>query len=199
MSQAVARLGEEIIEEAKAEARKRLEKAEEEASRILEEARAEASRLIEEAKAKAREEVSLIERRRLSEARRRAAIQILEEKNRLLEEAFKKAYSQLKELKLETYSQSLVRLLEVSIPSLAVDEVQVWLSKRDLERKDRLLKNLKLPRGVKLTFTENPINTIGGFILSSTDGRIKLDQTFETRLWHAGKLLRKELSKILFG
>jgi V/A-type H+-transporting ATPase subunit E len=199
VSQAVAKLGEEIIEEAKAEAQRRLAKAEEEAKKIIEAAKAEASRLVEEAKAKAVEEVSLIERRRLSEARRTAALKILEEKNKLVAEAFKKAYSQLKNLKFETYSQSITRLLEASIPSLASEEVQVWLNKRDLERQSRLLKNVKPPQGVKLTVAEKPIETIGGFVLTSPDGKIKLDQTFEARLQHAEKLLRKELSKILFA
>ena len=199
MSQAVAKLGEEIIEEAKAEAQRRLAKAEEEAKKIVEAARAEAGRLVEEAKAKAVEEVSLIERRRLSEARRKAALKILEEKNKLVAEAFKKAYSQLKNLKFEAYSQSITRLLEASIPSLASEEVQVWLNKRDLERQNRLLKNVKLPKGVKLTVAEKPLETIGGFVLTSPDGKIKLDQTFEVRLQHVEKLLRKELSKILFA
>ncbi|KYH39279.1 MAG: archaeal A1A0-type ATP synthase, subunit E [Candidatus Hecatellales archaeon B24] len=199
MSQAVAKLGEEIIEEAKAEAQRRLAKAEEEAKKIVEAARAEAGRLVEEAKAKAVEEVSLIERRRLSEARRKAALKILEEKNKLVAEAFKKAYSQLKNLKFEAYSQSITRLLEASIPSIASEEVQVWLNKRDLERQNRLLKNVKLPKGVKLTVAEKPLETIGGFVLTSPDGKIKLDQTFEVRLQHVEKLLRKELSKILFA
>ena len=55
MSQAVAKLGEEIVKEAKAEAERRLAKAEEEAGKILEAARAEAEKLVEEAKAKAKE------------------------------------------------------------------------------------------------------------------------------------------------
>jgi V/A-type H+-transporting ATPase subunit E len=199
MSQAVAKLGEEIIEEARTEARRRLAKAEEEAGKIIEAARAEASRLVEEAKAKAGEEVNLIERRRLSEARRAAALRILEEKNKLIAEAFRKAYSQLKNLKAETYNQSLVRLLEASVPSLASQEVQVWLNKRDLEKRNRLLKNVKLPEGVKLTVAEKPLEAVGGFVLTSPDGKVKLDQTFEARLQHAERLLRRELSKILFA
>ena len=198
MSQAVAKLGEEIVKEAKAEAERRLAKAEEEAGKILEAARAEAEKLVEEAKAKAQEEIALLERRRLSEARRTAALKILEEKNRLLSEAFKKAYDQLKNLKTETYSQSITKLLEVSAPSLGSPEVQVRFNKRDLERRNRLLKNLKLS-DVKLTVVNEPVETVGGFILSSPDGKIKLDQTFEARLQHAERLLRKELSKILFA
>jgi len=198
LSQAVAKLGEEIVKEAKAEAERRLAKAEEEAGKILEAARAEAEKLVEEAKAKAQEEIALLERRRLSEARRTAALKILEEKNRLLSEAFKKAYDQLKNLKIETYSQSITKLLEVSAPSLGSPEVQARFNKRDLERRNRLLKNLKLS-DVKLTIVNEPVETVGGFILSSPDGKIKLDQTFEARLQHAERLLRKELSKILFA
>ncbi|MHC1586852.1 MAG: V-type ATP synthase subunit E [Candidatus Hecatellaceae archaeon] len=198
MSQAVAKLGEEIIEEAKAEAQRRIAKAEEEARKVLEEARAEVERLVEEAKAKAREEAELAERQKLSEVRRRNALRILEEKNRLIREAFQQAYEKLKNLKFESYANSLAKLLEVSIPAMGSDTVEIWLNKRDLDRQSRLLKNLKISE-VKVSVAKKPVDTIGGFILTSPDGKIKLDQTFEARLQAAERRIKKEIAKILFG
>ncbi|RLI34924.1 hypothetical protein DRO53_02505 [Candidatus Bathyarchaeota archaeon] len=199
MSQAVAKLGEEIIEEAKAEAQRRIDKAKEEAEKILAEARAEAERAVEEAKAKARGEAELAERQRLSEVRRQNALRILEAKNRLISEAFKKAYEKLKSLKVESYAESLVKLLEISIPALGTDSVEIMFNKRDLERQSRLLKGLKVPENIKVNVSKQTIDTIGGFILTSSDGKIRLDQTFEARLEAAERKIKKEISKILFG
>ena len=69
---------------------------------------------------------------------------------------------------------------------------------RDLDRQSRLLKNLKISE-VKVSVAKKPVDTIGGFILTSPDGKIKLDQTFEARLQAAERRIKKEIAKILFG
>ncbi len=198
MSQVVAKLGDEILEEARAEAQRRIAKAEEEAKKIIEEAKARAKEIVEEEKAKAEEEAKLLERRILSETRRKVSMKILEEKNRLIREAFREAYEKLKNVKNNLYAKSILHLIEASAPTIGSETVEVRFNRKDMERANKLLKGVKLSN-VKLTVGKEPIETIGGFVLTTSDGRIRVDQTFEARLQYAEKFLKKEIAKILFA
>jgi V/A-type H+/Na+-transporting ATPase subunit E len=58
----------------------------------------------------------------------------------------------------------------------------------------------KLNKGpVKLTVDEEGIETIGGVTLTSSDGSVKFDNTFEARLERMRPELRKEVAGILSG
>jgi V/A-type H+-transporting ATPase subunit E len=198
MSQVVTKLGDEILEEAKAEAKKRIAKAEEEAKKIIDEAKAEAKQTIEEEKSKALEEIKLLERRILSETRRKISLKILEEKNRLISEAFKEAYKKLKNVKNDLYAKGILHLIEASALALGSEKIEVRFNRKDMERSSKLLKGLKLSN-ISLSIGKKPIETVGGFILTTPDERIKVDQTFETRLQFAEKFLKREVAKILFA
>lgn len=43
------------------------------------------------------------------------------------------------------------------------------------------------------------MNSIGGFILSTPDEKIRVNETLEERLKAAKRTMRKDISKILFG
>jgi len=58
----------------------------------------------------------------------------------------------------------------------------------------------KLSRGpVRLTVGEEGIESIGGVILSTSDGTVKFDNTYEARLERMKPTLRKEVAGILTG
>jgi len=58
----------------------------------------------------------------------------------------------------------------------------------------------KLNKGVvKLTVDEKGIETIGGVVLSTSNGSVKFDNTFEARLERMRPTLRKEVAGILTG
>ena len=200
MSTLIPKIGEEILAEAQAEAKRRIEEAEKEAKEKIEKVKVEAEKEAETVKAKALEEIKTLEGRRLSEARRVASIKILEEKNNLIGKAFQEALKKLeKTVESEAYIKSLCSIIETTAPQLGEAEVRVRLNSKDLKRKNEILKNLKLPSNLKITVDNTPINTVGGCILETLDGKIRIDETFEARVAAAEKAIKKEIAKILFA
>ncbi len=127
------------------------------------------------------------------------ALKILEEKNKLIENVFQEASKKLKKIvEEEVYLKSLARLIETSAPQIGEEKLKVKFNSKDLKRKSEIMNSLKLPSNLKLTVDEHPINTMGGCIILTQDENIKIDETFETRLVIARKVLKKEVSKILF-
>ncbi len=51
----------------------------------------------------------------------------------------------------------------------------------------------------KLTLDDEPIETIGGVVLSTPDGTVRFDNTFEARLERMRPTLRKEVAAVLTG
>ncbi|RLG92692.1 MAG: hypothetical protein DRO36_00615 [Candidatus Hecatellales archaeon] len=200
MSTLIPKIGEEILAEAQAEAKRRIEEAEKEAKEKIEKVKVEAEKEAETVKAKALEEIKTLEGRRLSEARRVASIKMLEEKNNLIGKAFQEALKKLeKTVESEAYIKSLCSIIETTALQLGEAEVRVRLNSKDLKRKNEILKNLKLPSNLKITVDNTPINTVGGCILETLDGKIRIDETFEARVAAAEKAIKKEIAKILFA
>jgi len=57
----------------------------------------------------------------------------------------------------------------------------------------------KLGSKAKISFDEKPIETMGGVVLTTPDGSVKFDNTFEARLERMRPSLRKEVAAILTG
>ncbi len=51
----------------------------------------------------------------------------------------------------------------------------------------------------KVSLDDEPIDTIGGVVLSTPDGAVRFDNTFEARLERMKPTLRKEVASILTG
>ncbi|WP_309492438.1 V-type ATP synthase subunit E [Candidatus Hecatella orcuttiae] len=199
-SQVLAKIGEEILADAHAEAKKRIEEAEKQARELVQKAEEEGRKVEENAEAETREEAKLIEDRRLSEARREASLKILAEKNRLIGQAFKEAEKKLRGIvKGEAYLKSLRHLTALAASQIGSESIKVKLNEKDLERSQQVLQKLKLPSNMKVTFDKKPLKSIGGCVVSTPDGRVVIDETFETRLLFAEKTLKKEVWKILSG
>ncbi|MGP3667830.1 MAG: V-type ATP synthase subunit E [Candidatus Bathyarchaeota archaeon] len=196
----ISKISEEIIAEAQAEAQKRIEEAKKEAEEIVNKAKAEAENEAEKIKVRVVEEARFIEARKLSEARRQFSLKILEEKNKLIEEAFNEALNRLKKIvETELYTQSLSKLIETIAPQLGETNLKISLNHRDLKHKDAILRMLNLPANIKITFDNHPINSIGGFILSTLDGRIRINETLEERAKAVKTAMRRDIAKLLFG
>ena len=57
----------------------------------------------------------------------------------------------------------------------------------------------KLATKAKVSLEENPIETTGGVVLTTPDGSVRFDNTFEARLERMKPNLRKEVAAILTG
>lgn len=57
----------------------------------------------------------------------------------------------------------------------------------------------KLAGKEKVSLDEDPVETMGGIIMSTPDGSVRFDNTFEARLERLKPILRKEVASILTG
>jgi len=194
------KIGEEILADAKVEAQKKVKEAKKRCKELAEKARAEAEKEAEATWNKAQDEARLLEEKSLSEARREASLKILKEKNTLIGNAFQEALKRLKDLaKADIYYSYLRQMIERSVVQLGSDDVKIRLNRRDLKAQTKILEGLKMPKNLRLTVDKEPLETVGGFFISTTDNRIKINGTFEFRLSYAENRLRKEASALLFG
>ena len=164
---------------------------------ILSEAREEAERLKEEARKRAESKAEWI----LRKAKTQAEI----EKQRVIAnaklEVRKKKLAVLPE---DEYFPMLVELTVKAVEELGVDKVLVRSNERTLklivERLSEFREKLKeaLGKDIEVTIGE-PIQTIGGVLVESSDGSVRVDNTFEARIERFESELRATIAKALFG
>ena len=204
-----------LAEKAKEDAKKTIEKAEEEARKIIEEAEREAKllrerklkeleeRVSEWAESKKRTEIMRAEmeaRRMLREAR---LVQM-----RAIERAFSEAERKLKEFVEKSdreYEDLLTNLTLEALRNLDGDEFVVVSNERDKKVLKNILSKIQreakslLGRPVKLELDNTSIETIGGVIVGTVDGRLYYNNTFEARLERIKSEKLLELMKIVSG
>jgi vacuolar-type H+-ATPase subunit E/Vma4 len=195
---ALSKIEEEILTDAQEEAKRRVAEVEKEAVVALEKVKTEAQSEVEAVKAATQEKIKVLERKKLSEARRNAAIMVLQEKNSLVDTAFKEALKRIKELRgKEVHEKSARHLLEESIKRIGSGDMKLQVSHNDHKLYEDAIKSLNTPTGVSIAMVKEALHAAGGFILSTADDRVKLDNTLEARLEFATKSLRKEIAAIL--
>lgn len=92
-------------------------------------------------------------------------------------------------------AKSLEGLIQEGV-SVIGNRAKVSCSEKDKKGVYRLVR--KLSKGsVKLTPDGNSIQTLGGVVLTSSDGTVKFDNTFEARLERLRPTLRKQVADIL--
>ncbi len=196
---ALSKIEEEILTDAQEEAKRRVEEAERDAAAALEKAKAEARREVEEVKAAAQEKIKVLERKKLSEARRNAAITVLKEKNVLVDKAFNEALRRVKDLRgEEVYEKSARHLLEEAIKRIGTGDLKLRASRNDRKLYEDIVKSLNMPAGVSVAVEKESLPAAGSFTLSTADDQINIDNTLEARLDFATRALRKEIAAILF-
>ena len=160
------------------------------ASKIIEEAKARAREMLEERKAEIRASVEADAAAILFEAEMEARKKALEEEERILEECFSLAKKKLKRVSGAKYKRFLLNCLKKCKEEIG-SELVVKCNVKDFNILKRLARKLKLKVELK------KVETIGGFIASSKDGKLSLDFTFETMLERANEVLGSKIIKEL--
>ncbi len=167
-----------IIEEAQEKAQEELEKAkkqrevryEQERTRMLGEAEEEAARILAQASIRARQQVS--------SAKADAIANIIN--------------SARKELpQISSDESHFLGLIREAIAALGTDKARIYVSVRDVGTVKRFLETNKELSGKILEVKET--DCLGGVIAEDTEGKLRIDNTYETRL---EMLLPKLLPKI---
>jgi vacuolar-type H+-ATPase subunit E/Vma4 len=186
-----------IIKEARKSADMMLEKQKESASR-------KAGEKVSSMLKKTESEVATIRGTVFTDVRRQASWMVLSEKERLVTNILDEVKT-----KLETLSQSkkYISILETFIVDagtvLGGGTLEVLLNKRDSTlplKLNELAKAIteKTEKKTQLKLSKQKIETFGGAVIKTVDGKIVVDNTFEAILKRREKELRFKIARILF-
>jgi V/A-type H+/Na+-transporting ATPase subunit E len=96
----------------------------------------------------------------------------------------------------ESYPEAIGRLIEEGLE--IIDRgAKVQCSSKDKKVVAAAIR--KLDGSIKVSFEDEPIDTVGGVVLTTADGTVRFDNTIEARLERMKPMLRKEVAAVLTG
>lgn len=175
---------ENIIKEAESRAREEIEKAkaqqqarlEEQEGKIIEEAKEEAARILAQASIKARQE-------------------LLATKTGVIDQIVNKVRQELS--RTSSDKSSPLNLIKEVMATLNLEKVRVYVSPKDITTVKKLLdRDEELAKKIAEI---KEFDCVGGAIVEDIEGKIRIDNTYKTRLEMLLPRLLPEISKELFG
>lgn len=183
---------------------------------VVSKVRMEAHNIIKEAEEKAKEERETARKQReakLQEEKRKMLEEAKGEAARIVSQASIKARQQLSSAKTDTITKIVHRvkqelsefssnegyvlnLIREAIDGLGVDKGRIYLSPEDVSTVKKFLREDKELASKIMEVKED--NFLGGVIAEDIDGKLRIDNTYETRLEMLLPKLLPELSKELF-
>lgn len=193
-----ARIIEKIEEDAEKEAKAVLEEARGKADEIIKEALAKARGEEEEIIQKGRKEAELVKQRIIADAKLKSRKQKLDVKEAAIEAAFSEAEKELQKLT-SRYPPILMGVIKEAAALIGSEDIEILSSKADRKiLNQNSLKTRSKELGVNILLAPQTVETCGGAIVRTRDGKIEVDNTFETRMSRMRDGLRSEVAKILF-
>ncbi|WP_456365199.1 V-type ATP synthase subunit E [Thermococcus sp.] len=176
---------------------------------LLEEARKNAQSLEEEARRRGQSKAEWILRKAKTQAEiekqriiagaklevRKKKLAVQEE---LIGEVMKAVKERLSGLSDEDYFETLLGLTKEAVGELGVQRVVVRSNERGLELISERLEEFSKTVGAEVIPGE-PMETIGGVVVSDVEAVVRVDNTFEARIERLGNELRAEIARALFG
>jgi V/A-type H+-transporting ATPase subunit E len=192
------RIVEDILREAKEESAKIIKTAKAEAKTLLDAARLRARESEEFEVKKAQEQGKQIYEQLLAEGRMRARREMLGRREELINEVFEKVRALLKKhISSKSYERSLIRVVADACKKLGSVEAVISVNPRDMKILEREKEKLTRDLGENFVFGK-PISTLGGVRVETPDGKIVIDETFESRMKREFDSMRIKVAKILF-
>lgn len=184
---------EEIISKIKEEADREIEK-------ILSTARAEKEEKLKEARKKieeekehelrvAKRELENWKKAEIAKIKQDARKEIIQLKEDIIRECFKKALEKLKRLDEERYEDIVSRWMKSAIKEIGKNSVIIPSSDKDA----------KIAKKLGLKVERKKLHSIGGFVAKSKDGKVSIDNRFESILERKKSMLRVMVGNLLFG
>ncbi|HEY6283796.1 MAG TPA: V-type ATP synthase subunit E family protein [Nitrososphaerales archaeon] len=127
-------------------------------------------------------------------AARNAQLKSLE---KAVNEVFDLATKEISSASGSSYERSIAGLVKEGIGIIG-QKANVQCSSKDKKAVASAIKKLEGGQ-TKLTFDDTPVETMGGVVLTTSDGSIRFDNTFEARLERMKPTLRKDVAGILAG
>jgi vacuolar-type H+-ATPase subunit E/Vma4 len=173
-----------LIREAEEKAREEIEKAKMQREMRLEEERGKALKEAEEEAARILAQASIKARQQLSSAKAEAVAKIIE--------GARKELSQI-----PTDETCLLHLIREAMDGLGVDRARIYVSPKDLSTAKKSLEADKEFSARIIEVRES--NCLGGVMVEDVEGKLRIDNTYETRLEMLLPKLLPEISKELFA
>jgi len=194
--------------------------AEKQVSEILSEAKQKSDAVLSTAREKANEEADAIisrgeqEARResqriLAEARIKARRKKVKAQEEVVSQAFKSARESMQALaegKGDDYRKVLEELIKESVLSFGSESLEVLFDSRDkgLVPEDSLKKIAQeagpdLGMTISLSVSDEALSCLGGVVVKSADGKVRIDNTFEARIDRFRDNIRTLVAKELFA
>ncbi len=195
---------EEILTAAKEKAKSIIAEAESQTQHALQEAKKHLTREGDDVVRNAKTEAEGIKRRQMSEVRHRLKLQEQQEKDKILSEVLNLTKKRVVEIAEDEdkYFQYLVGFIENGIRELGTDSVVVHVNAKDTKRieKGKLEQEVarKLGKSVKIEWGKEPIEALGGAIISNSDGKTRILNTLDQRFEALESKLLIEAGKSLF-
>lgn len=167
--------------------------AEREIAKITENTEAQIKQFHEEALAKLDAELRMESESIVGRAKLEMRDRLIEAKNEALRQVFELAGEQIAAIDTRTYRTIFRRLVTEAIDKANSDNVHLRISKIDLKLAESLKKDF--PASVQTIPCDGPKGTV---IVETDGGSQSIDNSIETRLETARKIMRRELVEILF-
>jgi vacuolar-type H+-ATPase subunit E/Vma4 len=196
---------EDILAVAKEKAQTIVAEAENETQKALQEAKTRLSREADDVIRNAKAEAEGVKRRHMSEVRHKVKLQEQLEKDRILTDVLQQTKKRIADVASDEtrYFPYLASSIANAIRELGFEEVLVHLNAKDLKRIDRtkLEREVgkKLDKRVKVEWSKNPIEALGGAIVSNADGKIRIVSTLDQKFEALGSKLLTGAGRTLFG
>jgi V/A-type H+-transporting ATPase subunit E len=188
------KIGEAILDKVRAEASGIIKEAEQKAAEEVERAKREQAARLEEGKAKllqeARAEATRIEAQALVRARQ----ELTQAKDEVISEVVSRVKSEL--AKVASDPGSLAALIKEAVATLGLNQGRLYVSPRDLAAVKKLIAGDKELAGRVVEIKEHRLS--GGVIVEDVEGRVRIDNTYETRLEMLLPRLLPEVARELF-
>jgi V/A-type H+-transporting ATPase subunit E len=121
----------------------------------------------------------------------------LELVEQMMNEIFQKAFEKVEKItSSDRYKTSIRRLLEEGVEIVSSKDLVVLCNKRDFRILKVVVEEVAKERGLNIKVAEEPIESIGGVQVRSSDGNIFYDNTIEARMERLKPLLKKEIASL---
>lgn len=196
---------EDILTAANGKAQTIVAEAQNETQKALQEAKIRLSREADDVVRNAKAEAEGVKRRHMSEVRHKVKLQEQIEKDRILTDVLEQTKKRIADIASDEtkYFPYLASSIANAVRELGLEQVLVHLSAKDLKEIDRtkLEREVekKLGKRVKLELSKNPIEALGGAIVSNADGKIRIVSTLDQKFEALGSKLLMEAGRTLFG
>ena len=198
----------EIISKAEKEAEFIISKAEKEAEFIISKAYVEAKEKEESAKIESESEMEIEKRRTLWASTAENRKELLDAREEFISQVFEKAYDRIVERSRkidQDHEKLLIDLIREGTKSIGEQKIRIVSNKIDTAFLRKHIQKLRATLGkylgykVDIDLTGDPLDYVGGVVISSLDEKICYNNTLEARLSEARDRLRFKVTKILFA